>query len=162
MGISDYLRGLREKIGHDLVLMPGVVGVVQNEQGEILLQRRSDTGDWELPGGALDPGEEPADAVIREVLEETGIRVAADRIVGVYVEPPLPYPNGDVVTYVITLFACNPTGDALQAPDDETLEVRYFSPTALPPTLSQWHHPYIEHTLENNSRARFNFSGTMQ
>jgi 8-oxo-dGTP diphosphatase len=160
--ISDYLRGLREKIGHDLVLMPGAVAVVQNKEGQILLQRRSDTGAWELPGGALDPGEEPAEAVIREVLEETGIRVIPDRIVGIYTEPPLTYPNGDVVSYVITLFACHPTEDAAQTPDDETLEVRYFSTSALPSTLSQWHYPYIEHTLENRSRARFNFSGTLQ
>jgi len=160
--ISDYLRGLREKIGHDLVLMPGAVAVVRNEQGEILLQRRSDTGDWELPGGGIDPGEEPAEAVIREVLEETGIRVVADRLVGIYTEPPLTYPNGDVVSYVIMLFACHPTGDAVQAPDDETLEVRYFLPTTLPSTLSQWHYPYIEHTLENRTSARFIFSGNLQ
>jgi 8-oxo-dGTP diphosphatase len=160
--ISDYLRGLREKIGHDLVLMPGAVAVVQNELGEILLHRRSDTGAWELPGGAIDPGEEPAEAVIREVLEETGIRVSADRLVGIYTEQPLTYPNGDVVSYIIMLFACHPTGETPQATDDETLEVRYFSPNALPTTLSQWHHPYIEHTLENRSRARFNFSGNLQ
>ena len=51
MPLSDYARGLREKVGHDLLLMPGVCGLVFNDAGEILLGRRSDNGRWAVIGG---------------------------------------------------------------------------------------------------------------
>ena len=73
MPASDYILRLREKIGHDLIMMPSTVAIIRNEQDEVLLQRRSDDSSWALPGGALDPGEEVAACVIREVLEETAL-----------------------------------------------------------------------------------------
>ena len=75
MPISEYIKGLREKIGHDLVLNPGVAALIHDESGRVLLQRRSYDGLWSLPAGAVDPGESPAQAVVREVWEETGLKV---------------------------------------------------------------------------------------
>ncbi|HLY27567.1 MAG TPA: NUDIX domain-containing protein, partial [Aggregatilineales bacterium] len=75
MGMSEYVRNLRQKIGHDLLLTPAASGVVLNELGQVLLHQRSDNGQWALPGGAMDPGEEPANTVIREVWEETSVNV---------------------------------------------------------------------------------------
>lgn len=156
MPISDYIRTIRGKIGTDLLLSPGVAGVVINYKGEVLLQRRSDNGEWSLPGGALDPGEEPADAVAREIFEETGVEVVPERLVGVYSGPDhhFFYPNGDEVIIVSMVFACRPIKGEPRVNDEESLEVRYFPLDALPP-LDERHRMRIRHTLMNQERAFF-------
>jgi 8-oxo-dGTP pyrophosphatase MutT (NUDIX family) len=132
MPISDFLRGVRAKVGHDLLLLPGVSALVVNDAGEVLLHKSSDTGRWHIIGGVCDPGEDPADAVVREVLEETGVRCVPTRITGVYTTPTVVYPNGDQVIYTITQFLCRATGGEPHVADDESLEVRYFAAGALP------------------------------
>src|SRR5256885_16352895 len=104
MPISDYLKKLRERIGHEMLLMPSVTAIVFNERREILLQKSVDTHDWRLIGGVIDPGEQPADCAVREVKEEAGVDVRVERIVGVHARPPVIYPNGDRVNYVSTAF----------------------------------------------------------
>ena len=56
----------------------GVSCYVEDEQGRVLLGRRSDTGEWAMVYGINEPGEEPADTVAREVKEETGVEVTED------------------------------------------------------------------------------------
>lgn len=77
---------------------------------------------------AVEPGEEPSDAVAREVREETGARIHVDRIVGAYGGRPLmaEYPNGDRVAYVTTAYECQLL-DSAQPDMDELLELRWFS-----------------------------------
>jgi 8-oxo-dGTP diphosphatase len=130
--ISDYLKHLRAKVGNDLLLVPGVNAIVFNDAGEILLQRALDSR-WYTPGGAIDPGEQPADACAREVLEESGLIVDPQRLVGVYAEAPVTYANGDVVQYVVMAFACRAVGGRLRVADEESLEMRFFPPERLPP-----------------------------
>jgi len=84
MGISTYLRDLRREVGTALALLPGVAAIIRDEHERVLLQRRSDDNTWSLPAGAIDPGEAPAQALIREVWEETGLRVVPRRILGVF------------------------------------------------------------------------------
>src|SRR5205814_6444052 len=91
-----------------------------------------DTGKWSLIGGMVEPGEEPADAVVRELYEETGLRVEPVRVIGVYTTPVIRYPNGDQAQYVITAFRCRVIEGEPRVNDDESLEVRYFAPDALP------------------------------
>src|SRR5258706_12019579 len=123
MAASDYIRNLRAKIGNDLIFIPSAAAVVINEAGEVLLHRRSDDGTWCLPGGAIDPGEEPAEAVIREVREETGLQVIAERIVGVYGGPEfrVRYPNGDDVMFISICFICHPVCGEARVNDEESL-----------------------------------------
>jgi 8-oxo-dGTP diphosphatase len=158
MPMSDYVRAMRARIGTDLLLVPAASAVVINSAGEILLHRRADNGRWSLPGGAIDPGEEPADAVIREVWEETGVHVVPERIVGVYGGPELVmcYPNGDQISVLSVTFACRPIGGEPHVNDDESLEVRYFSPDTLP-DIADWHRIRIEHALCNDPRAYFEY-----
>ena len=68
-------------------LVPSVNVVVAAAAGDILLIRRTDNGNWALPGGAIDLGESVAQAACRETLEETGIECAITRIVGIYSDP---------------------------------------------------------------------------
>jgi mutator protein MutT len=129
MAISPYMKNLRDHVGTDLLLMPGVAGIVRNEAGEILFQRRTDDGQWGLPAGAVDPGESPAAAIVREMREETGLQVEAVGIIGVFGGAAFRhhYPNGDTVEYLSIIFECRVVGGALGGEDDETLELKYFS-----------------------------------
>ena len=156
MPISPYQRDLRAKIGHALLLQPGVAAVIVNAAGQVLLQRRSDDGEWGLPGGALEPGEEPAEALVREVREETALEVVPERIVGVYAGPDffVRYPNGDEAAVLSITFACRPLAGEPRVNDDESLDVRYFAPDALP-AMARRHHIRIADALRNDPRARF-------
>jgi ADP-ribose pyrophosphatase YjhB (NUDIX family) len=68
-------------------LVPAVNVAVTNEASEILLIRRTDNGNWALPGGAVDLGETVGQAAVRETLEETGIECVITGIVGIYSDP---------------------------------------------------------------------------
>lgn len=119
MPISPYLRDLRTFIGSALVMMPGVAALIRDPEGRLLVLQRADDGRWGLPAGALDPGETAAEAVVREVLEETGLHVRPVHLAGV-VGPHLSvYPNGDVVEYTVAVFVCEQTGGSLEARDGE-------------------------------------------
>jgi 8-oxo-dGTP pyrophosphatase MutT (NUDIX family) len=156
MGMSDYIHDIRAKIGADLLLLPGVAAVIIDPTGRVLLQRRSDDGEWGLPGGAIEPGEEPAEALVREIFEETALDVVPERVVGVYSGPEfrIRYPNGDETMIVSITFACRPVGGEPRVNDEESLEVRYFAPDALPP-MPPRHRRRIEDALRHEPHARF-------
>jgi 8-oxo-dGTP pyrophosphatase MutT (NUDIX family) len=82
--MSPYFKQLRAKIGHDLLLMPGVAAAIRDASGRLLLQERASGEGWSLPAGAIEPGESPEQAIQREVLEETGLVVAPTEVLGVF------------------------------------------------------------------------------
>jgi len=141
MPISEYLAGVRKHVGNALLLMPGVAGIIRNDGGQILLQRRSDDGKWGLPAGSIDPGEAPAEALIREVREETGLVVRPYKLLGVFGGSDgfrHVYPSGDIVEYMVALFTCEVVGGKLEIGDDESLELRFFSPDEMPPLKANY------------------------
>ena len=158
MPVPEYIRQLRRKIGHDLIIAPGVCGLVFNDRGEILLHKRADFGTWALIGGMLDPGEAPADAIVREVMEETGVQCLPERVTGIYNTPVITYPNGDLAQFVITAFQCRAHRGEPRVNDDESLEVRYFPPDDLPDMRADLR-VRIAHALVDLPRARFFFNG---
>jgi 8-oxo-dGTP pyrophosphatase MutT (NUDIX family) len=129
MGMSDYVKGLRERIGNDLLLFPSAACLIRD--GDKLLLVRHVEGRWTFPAGAVDPGERPAEAARRETLEEAGIVVEPFRIAGVYGggrDFSGVYANGDRVAWVTTLFEARlVSGDATPS-DDETMDVRWVTP----------------------------------
>jgi 8-oxo-dGTP pyrophosphatase MutT (NUDIX family) len=133
MPISDYLRALRAKLGRDLLLMPSVTGVIFDDARRLLMVLHADRGIWVLPGGCIDPGETPADALVREVWEETALRVEPVALRGVYSGPDflVRYHNGDEAIYVMSVFECRVTGGSPCPDGVETLEVRYFDEAEL-------------------------------
>lgn len=110
-------------------LVPGASAIVADEDGRILLQRRSDNGRWALPGGVMDIGESIAQAVAREVKEETGLDVAPERVVGIYTDPGhvFAYDDGEVRQQFSICFACRILGGKVQASNEST-DVRFFAP----------------------------------
>ena len=128
MAISDYLRSLRTRIGHELVLLPSVAVMVRDAAGRLLLVRNRDDGLWQTVGGGMDPNEQPADAAVREAFEETGLIIEPTRIIGVYAGPAfcLTYPNGDVVSYVGIAFAARVVGGTERPCDDEVDRLGWF------------------------------------
>ena len=133
MPISPYVKSLRDHIGHGLLLLPGVTAVVFDEAGRILLNERSDNGQWALIAGVMDPGEQPAETVVREVYEETAVHVVPERVTSVLTQPTTTYPNGDHCEYVDITFRCRAIGGEARVNDDESLAVGWFALDDLPP-----------------------------
>jgi len=153
MPVSDHIRELRSHVGHGLLLLPGAAALIFNDANEILLGRRSDNGRWAVVGGAIDPGETPAQAAIREAFEETGITAVVERVSGVYTSPVITYPNGDIAQYVIIAFRCRAAGGSPHAADEESTEVRYFALDALPSDLPPAHRQRIRDAADPGSAS---------
>lgn len=117
-----------------LALRASVSAVIFDGKRRLLLQQRSDGGQWGLPGGSVEIGESVTKAVKREVREETGLSVTPRRLIGVYSDPSLQvvrYPDGNVWHYVSLCFECVVRGGELTT-CDETLALDWFSPSRLP------------------------------
>ncbi|MFF0426374.1 NUDIX domain-containing protein [Streptomyces sp. NPDC004520] len=133
MGTPDFIRELRETAGHQLLFLPGVSAVVLDDRGRVLLGKRADNGLWALVGGIVDPGEQPADAVVREVHEETAVHCVPERIVLVEtLRKPVVYANGDICQYMDVTFRCRAVGGEARVNDDESTEVGWFEVDELP------------------------------
>ncbi len=157
MPISEYLEGLRKKIGHDRLLNPGVAALIRDAEGRILLERRSDDGTWSLPAGAVDPGETPAEALVREVYEETGLKVVPEGLAGVFSGPGFLhlYPNGDLVDVFSVVFLCCVVGGVLEARDGESAELRYVAPSDLPDSGLLHRYPASLYTFKRGDTPLF-------
>ncbi len=138
--MSPYVRRIRSHIGHDLLLCPSASAIIHNERGEVLLLKRRDDGQWDPPGGHIDPDETPARAVERETLEETGLIVTATHLIAVIGGKAFEhrYPNDDQIQPLIVCFLCTVTGGALAALDGEASEFRHFAATELPPMSTRY------------------------
>jgi len=127
MGRVDYYHDASAPKANSLI--PGASAIVADDQGRILLQRRSDNARWALPGGVMDIGESIGQAIVREVREETGFEVEPEDIVGVYSDPGhvFAYDDGEVRQQFSICFVCRMVGGELQV-SKESSEVAFFSP----------------------------------
>jgi RimJ/RimL family protein N-acetyltransferase/8-oxo-dGTP pyrophosphatase MutT (NUDIX family) len=118
-----------ERVGGHGVIRAGCTAAIFNaDRSAILLTRRSDNGQWCLPGGGLEPGESAPEACQREVLEETGLQVNISRLIGIYSSPDwlIEYPDGHRVQMLACLFEAQVVSGTLSL-SDETTELGYFS-----------------------------------
>ena len=122
----------------------GVFALIFNHKKQILLGHRRDIDWWNLPGGGMESGETVDEALCREVLEETGIEVKVERLVGVYSKPQK--------QEVVLTFLCQVIGGTLRS-TEETRESRYFAPNSLPENTLPKHRQRIEDALLNQQSA---------
>ena len=158
MPTPDFVARLRAHIGHDLLWLSTAAGVVLDSDNNVLLGRRGDTGGWALPGGIIDPAEEPGDAAVREIFEETAVLAVPERLIAVTVSPPVTYSNGDRVQYLELTFRCRSAGGQARVNDTESLEVGWHPLGALP-ALNQHTLDLLAHATSGKAETAFAFSG---
>lgn len=117
-----------ERLGRQGKLRLGCSAAIFDEQGRIFLTRRTDNGQWCLPGGGMDSGESVTEACEREVWEETGLRVRVKRMVGVYSHPDqlVVYPDGNKAHIVALHFEAEFVGGQPTL-STETTDFGYFT-----------------------------------
>jgi 8-oxo-dGTP pyrophosphatase MutT (NUDIX family) len=120
MPIPEFVVELRRHIGHAPLWLAGVTAVVIRDQ-QILLIKRSDNQAWTPVTGIVDPGENPADCAVREVLEETGVHAVARRLAWVHVTRPIVHANGDHAQYLDHTFRMDWVAGEPFPADDESL-----------------------------------------
>ncbi|GAA2720399.1 NUDIX hydrolase [Cellulomonas aerilata] len=148
MPIPEFVRRLRDRVGTELLWLPGVSAVVVDDDGRVLLGRRADNGRWAVVSGILEPGEQPAVAAAREVLEETGVTAEVDGLASVVTDHrEVVYPNGDRAQYLDLTFACRFVAGVAHVADDESTDVGWFSPDALPEPLAPTSRERIAHVV---------------
>ena len=133
----NYIGDLRKVIGHDTIMTVGCGVLVENEKGQVLLQKRSDNGQWCVPGGALELGETYKEAAARELREEVGIEVKELQLFGLYSgdDRMITYPNQDVVYSLAVIFKTNKYTGTISDEDAEVLEHRFFNSQDIPKDL---------------------------
>ena len=124
MPVPDFILEIRELIGHHPLWLPGVTAVVHRGD-QLLLVQRSDNGAWTPVTGIPEPGEEPAAAALREVLEETGVTARVDRLASTWVHGPITHANGDLATYLDLTFTCTWLDGEAHVADDESRDVAW-------------------------------------
>ena len=139
MAAKDYIRWIRSKIGHEKIILAFAGGCIFNNQGKVLLQRRGDSHKWGFPGGAIELGEAPEMTAVREAKEETGLEVSIGKLIGVYTDPDIIYPNGDQAQSIVIAYELQVIGGKLFCDQDETLELKYFSKEEKPQLFTGSH-----------------------
>ncbi|MER5480006.1 NUDIX domain-containing protein [Streptomyces sp. NPDC002734] len=118
-----------------------VAGVVVREDGRLLAIRRADNGTWELPGGVLELSESPEDGVVREVREETGIRVEVNELTGVY--------KNTTRGIVALVFRCKPSG-GFERTSAESTAVDWLTPAEVAERMSEVYAVRLLDALDGN------------
>jgi len=146
----QYVLDLRQQIGTATLLLPGVQSVVFDDRDSpttVLLAQRADNHLWHLPAGIMEPDEQPAPALVREVLEETGVDIAIDRLVSLRTLPTATYPNGDQVQFLSSTFRGHYLSGAAHVADDESIAVDWYDLDRLPDSLSTRDREMIDRAL---------------
>ncbi|MDL9947912.1 NUDIX domain-containing protein [Gordonia sp. ABSL11-1] len=155
MPIPDFIRELRRHVGHAPLWLSGVSAVVLDGSDRLLLTHRADTREWAVVSGVLEPGEEPARAIVREIAEETGIRAEIVRLTSVDVTPMVHYPNGDQTRYLDVCFLARHLDGEPHPADDENTAVEWFHLDDLPGDLAATSRLRIENALRDDPAAWF-------
>ncbi|HWU45526.1 MAG TPA: NUDIX domain-containing protein [Humibacter sp.] len=157
MPTPDFILALREKIGTHPLWLSGVTAVVLRGEGddvELLCVRRADTGEWTPVTGIIDPGEQPAVAAEREVLEEASVVAVAERLASVGVSHAIEYANGDQAQYLDLTFRCRWVSGEPAVGDDENTDARWFPVAQLPP-MDEGYASRIHAAVADEPHARF-------
>lgn len=141
---ADYISYIRGFVGHECIILNFAGGTVFDNQNRILLQYRSDKKAWGFLGGAIEIGESAEDAVIREVYEESGLRVSIQSFQGIYTKYFDVYPNGDKAQTITHFFILKHEGGVLNTLNTETLDLKFFDLSSISRLFNQQHTDILE------------------
>ena len=129
-----YIVNMRSKIGHEPIISVGATILVFNENKELLLNLRSDTNNWGIPGGGKELNETLEECAIRELKEETNLNTSDLELVTILSgnEYYYKYPNADEVDCVIALYQVRNYSGKLNINDGESIKLKFFSFNNLP------------------------------
>lgn len=159
MPTPPFVLDLRRCYGSGLLLLPGVCAVLVRQDLEagrthVLLVRRADSGAWSLPAGIVEPGEQPATTLVRELLEETCVVARVERLAWLGADPEMVYPNGDRCQFITMVFRCSYLSGEAGVGDDESTAVGWFPTDALP-ELDGLQRQRLAHGLAGEERCAF-------
>lgn len=136
--MSGYIMDLRKIVGHRPLLQVGASVIIEDRQGRILLQLRSDNHCWGYPGGSVELDEEVEAAARRELWEETGLIANELTFFGIFSgkETHYIYPNGDEVSNIDIVYLCKDYAGELKCQPGEVEQLQFFSARDLPENIS--------------------------
>lgn len=140
----DYIQFIRSQVNHQNIFLNFAGAAILDENGNLLLQKRSDRHTWGLLGGCMELGESAEETAIREVKEESGLNVEVERLIGIYTKYEDHYPNGDQAQTVAVLFLCKAIGGELTVDGKESLDLQYFPLHDLPEIVNKQHKDMID------------------
>jgi 8-oxo-dGTP pyrophosphatase MutT (NUDIX family) len=148
----SYVETIREKIGHDPLLLIGSNVIIRNTQGEFLLQKRS-SGMWGLLGGLLELGESLESCALREVFEESGLVAQDLKLIHVFSGKDYHFilPNQDEIYVTTALYEAQSVSGTLQADGMESLDLQYFSADKLPENMEEEYRIYLDYFVKKTS-----------
>ncbi|MCA0990294.1 NUDIX hydrolase [Pseudalkalibacillus hwajinpoensis] len=149
----DYIQHLRSMVGHEKVIMVVAGAMVFDAENRLLLQLRTDSESWGLPGGFMDFNESVQETARREVLEETGLMLKEMSLFGIYSGPDKEkiFDNGDQVSPVQILFRCQDFEGVLRG-SGESYKTAFFSLNELPEDLFGEHKQMINDLLSGKDQ----------
>ena len=149
--MSDYIKTIRKKVGHDAVLQCGASVILVNRQGELLLQRRSDDGSWGYHGGSVELGEDVEKTARRELEEETGLIAGQMTLLGVFSGEGMHwvYPNGDEVYNVDIVYVCHDYSGDMKPQSGEVTALEWFRPDAMPENIFPMNRKALDFYLQS-------------
>lgn len=128
----DYVKYIRNLVGHNKIIMNAGAVIIYNDQSEILLQLRGDDHFWGLPGGIMEMDETPKETAIREAFEETGYHIELEKFLGDYHFKEKTWPTGDKAHIVCFIYTAKIIGGEQKIDGLETLDLKWFSKDNLP------------------------------
>lgn len=142
--MNDYIANMRKMIGHETLLTVGCGVIIENDEGHILLQHRTDSNSWCIPGGTMELGETVVETALREVEEETGLKVNSPTLFGIYSKDAFAeYRNGDRVFSVQIIFRAHEFEGMLKQSGPESRSHRFFDKSEIPHNLAQLQSEFI-------------------
>jgi ADP-ribose pyrophosphatase YjhB (NUDIX family) len=131
---ESYVGGVRKAVGDMVLIITAVRAVIYDQEGKVLLIRRSDNGKWALPAGAQELGESIYDCMQREVKEETGLDVIEAEPISLYTDPKYDYVTayGKKYQSFAVVFHVKKWKGSLLTKTSESTDAHFFAPDNLP------------------------------
>ena len=147
----SYIGEMRKFVGHAPIMAVAAMAILYNKEKGMLLEKRTDTGEWCTPGGAIELGESLKDALKREIKEETNLEFRNPKLFDIKANVHMVYPNGDEVYYTDVVYEINDFYGELKH-DGESTELRFFDIDNLPENIMPTQIGYIERFVKSHQK----------